>query len=409
MKRVLLIAYYFPPLGGIGSVRVTNYARHLADYGWDATVLAPRNGAYHRDPDLGFPEDRVIRTGSLELSRTGKRLLRAGGSDTAATVVGGPRNLVKGLVRRRVYFPDAQIGWYLPAVLQSFRHLRPGSFDAIFSTSFPVTSHLIARTLHRRLGVPWVAEFRDPWSHSLSAYGNRSTRAERLERALAREASALVTVSPTWARMFSDTWGREVAVITNGHDGAATRHTPLPSEAFTLGYAGTFYPGRQDLDAVWTAVALLNRKHRQVDAIRVIGAYDGHLAARVADRGAGNLLAFTGYLRHANVLDALMGCTALVVAGPLGASALDRGWIVAKIFEYLATDRPIIYLGGRDTDAAQLLMRFAGTHIVHTGDVDGAARALQSARSEVIKRDTSELSRQSITGKLATLLDERCG
>src|SRR4051794_22182391 len=117
MRRVLIVAYYFPPLGGAGSLRVSGLATFLPEYGWEPTVLAPRDGAYYRDPQIVFPEQRVIRTPSIELSRTGKRLLRAGGNDVVAANVVGARAGVRNTARAALYFPDGQIGWYVPALI----------------------------------------------------------------------------------------------------------------------------------------------------------------------------------------------------------------------------------------------------------------------------------------------------
>lgn len=406
MRRVLFVAYYFPPLGGIGSVRALNFATHLSEYGWEATVLAPRNGAYHRDATLTFPEERVIRTGSLELSRAGKRLLRAGGNDTDPSHVGGIRALLKDSARRNVYFPDAQIGWYPPAALLSVPRVLRNSYDAVFSTSFPITAHLVARTLHRRLKAPWVAEFRDPWSARIAEAGSSSQRAERLERKLAQEASALVTVSSSWADMFGSAWQRDVTVIPNGHDAIRPEH-PGPSRSpFQLGYLGTYYPRSQNLDAVWSAVAALNGDVRTVDAIRVAGARDDVLAGRILACGAGDLVSFTGFLPHAEAIAEMSKCTALIVAGPLSSAAVERGVIAAKIFEYLATNRPVIYVGHPDTDAANLLRAFPGTHIISTGDTAAAIETLRTVRDEVIERDVTALSRRALAGRLAALLNE---
>lgn len=405
MKRVLLVSYYFPPLGGIGSVRAASFARHLADYGWDATVLTPRDGAYHRDPNLTVDEDQVIRTWSFELSRTGKQMLRTGGTDTTPADVHGSSRLLRSLARRYLYFPDAQIGWYPPAILSGLSRIRPGTFDAIYSSSLPITAHLVARTLHRHLGVPWVAEFRDPWCARLPGRPASKRRAISLERNLAREASALVTVSPSWAQMFSTEWGREVSVITNGHDGVAGSQRDPSSDVLTFGYVGTFYPGSQNLDALWTAAAALNRAGRRTTAIRVIGAYDAVMATRAAACGAGDLLTFTGYLPHTAVAAELTRCTALVVAGQWPPREVERGCIPAKTFEYLATDRQIIYVGDCDTDAADLLRRFDGTRVVPADDLDGVYQALLSVPDQSVTRDTSEFSRSSLASRLAALLD----
>lgn len=220
MRRVLMVSYYFPPLGGIGSLRALKFATYLPEFGWEPTVLAPRHGAYYRDPSLLFPEEKVARTGSLELSRLGKRALGAGGSDTQPAGVGPFLRRVRGLVRRFVYRPDAQVGWYPFAVAVGRRVLRERRFDAVFSSSFPITAHLVARRLHRDTGLPWVAEFRDPWTDVANPGDPLRRRDQRLERALASEAAAVVVPSPAWGALFRGKGARVVEVITNGYDPA---------------------------------------------------------------------------------------------------------------------------------------------------------------------------------------------
>ncbi|MDA8069364.1 MAG: glycosyltransferase [Actinomycetota bacterium] len=401
------MSYYFPPLGGIGSIRILRFAENLMDYGWKTTVLAPRDGAYHRDPSLIFPEERVIRTRSIELSRVGKRLACAGGTDTEAASVHGARGLLRSVVNQYVYFPDAQIGWYLPAVLRTARSIHAGDYDAIFSSSFPVTAHLVARTLHRRLGAPWVAEFRDPWCAALTGTRSARRRAERLEQSLTQEASALVTVSPSWARLLGAAWQREVSVIPNGHDAIQPSASGLQtSSGFRLGYLGTYYPQSQNLDAVWSAATLVNRDTRTVDEIRVVGSYDGALASHVEACGAKDLLSFSGYLSYADASAEISRCAALVLAGPQDSAGVGRGWIPAKLFEYLSTNLPIIYVGHPDTDAADILRSLPGTHIVRTGDIPAAVEALRTVRSEVAERDVTHMSRHALAGRLAALLDD---
>lgn len=407
MKRVLFIAYYFPPLGGIGSIRLTNFALHLRDYGWDASVLTPRNGAYFRDATLTFPEERTIRTGSLELSRSGKRLLRTGGSDTEATSVEGVRAALKQFIRRYAYFPDAQIGWYPLAVVTAKRHVHRGDYDAVLSSSFPITAHLVARRLHRDLSLPWVAEFRDPWSAALPASAPWRCRAERLEYSIGREASAVATVSPSWARMFEHAWGREVHVIRNGHDGSATVSGAREEHQFSLGYLGTYYPESQDLGAIWAAVRSHNASDSSpVSTIKFVGELDPSLEQELTAHGLRDLVDVTGFLPHGQALAQISETTALLIAGPRRASGLMKGHVVAKLSEYLATDRPIIYVGDPGSDAAHLLSEYPGTYVVSTGDAASALMALRQARTATFQRDAASLSRHAITARLAGLLDQ---
>src|SRR5215471_18327497 len=229
MRRLLMICYYFPPLGGIGSIRALKFAQYLPEFDWDPTVITPRNGAYYRDPTLKFDEKKVFRTASLEISRKAKWIMGSrGGSDTRPADVGPALERVRRFMRRWVYRPDPQIGWYPFAVQRARKVLRSGKFDAIFSSSFPVTAHLVARRVHQEFGTPWVAEFRDLWT-DLVRYDSRRRQMldEATERAVLRGATELVSVSEGYAGILSGRVGRRVLVITNGFDPADFRGKPV--------------------------------------------------------------------------------------------------------------------------------------------------------------------------------------
>jgi len=236
------------------------------------------------------------------------------------------------------------------------------------------------------------------------------SRAQRLERALARSASALVMTSPGWASLHGAKWGRPVRVITNGHDngstGAAARS---PSGRLILGYLGSFYPDKQNLRAAFDAIGRLRANGRQIERLRVIGEIHPRMRAELERRGLGEMLEVTGFLPHAEAAHALSSCSALLFAGPSDGRAILRGEIAGKLFEYLASGLPIIYVGVGDCDAARLLARHPGTHLLATDDADGVARALRSINGARYRRDLAELSREALTGQLAKLLDEVCG
>lgn len=404
MRNVLIVAYYFPPLGGIGSVRISEFARHLPRYGWAPTVLAPRNGAYFQDPELQFPEQQVVRTSSWELSRTGKRLLRAGGSDTAPAAGGRMITSVRSLARAALYFPDPQVGWYPPAVASAPHKLRGRHFDAIFSSSFPITAHLIGRNLSRRLKAPLVAEFRDPWSETYDPGSPRYRIASALEASLARSAAGLVMTSPTWAAIHSRKWNCPVAVIPNGHDGVRRASKPPPTA--TLAYLGTFYPRTQSLSSVWQALVTQQQAgSRSVGRLKFIGELNPSLRSELRHRGLESLVHETGFLPHARALQELSEATLLLLAGPRDARGLLRGHLVAKLFEYLSTDLPILYVGDTACDAAELLRKFPGCYVVGTDDVRGVRRVLETHDGHRYQRDIADLSRSSLTGRLAEVLD----
>jgi glycosyltransferase involved in cell wall biosynthesis len=192
----------------------------------------------------------VIRAPALEFSRWGKRALRAGGDDVVAAPVRGWRRRVRDTARAALYFPDAQVGWYGPALAKGLQAKRGCPVDLVLSTSFPITAHMIARRLAAAHGVPWVADFRDSWSAMLEVKGEPAWRARRFEQKLVDRADAVITVSPALAALQAKRWGRPVDVVMNGHDMDGLQPTGVQRIPKTLGYLGSFYPDSQDVSVV---------------------------------------------------------------------------------------------------------------------------------------------------------------
>lgn len=404
MRRVLLVAYYFPPLGGIASLRAAGFASHLAEFGWETTVLAPANGAYYQDRSLSVPGAQVIRSASLELSRSGKRLLRAGGSDTIPARPNRTGSLPRALARRYLYFPDAQIGWYPSALLAGRRAAQVTSFDAILSSSAPVTAHLIARALHRATRIPWAAEFRDPWVARMVDDDPLRQRARALERSIAREASTVIMTSPSWSAEHSRAWGREVATIPNGHGGAPARLHPPQDLVVT--YLGSYYPAEQELTTAWDAIQRL-RHDNFVVRVRIVGEVPSEIAGELEARGLSDVTEVTGFVTQAEALRQLASSSVLLAAGPKDARPGLRGVIAAKLFDYLATGLPIIYVSAMPNDAAALLTEHPGCHLIAPGDTAGMVAALRASARRRYDRNLSGLARRDRAGALAELLESQ--
>ena len=411
-----MICYYFPPLGGIGSVRALKFAQYLPEFGWDPTVIAPWNGAYYRDPTLEFDEKKVIRTASLEISRAGKRMMGSGRDDTRPAEVGPVLEHVRGVVRRWIYRPDPQIGWYPFAVRSARRVLQDGKFDAIFSSSFPITAHVVARRVHQEFGIPWVAEFRDLWT-DLSRYD--SQRRQRLDEATEREllaaATDVVTVSEGYAKLLLDRGARRVSVITNGFDPVDFRGTPRSSRSLAT-YVGTYYPDRQDLRPVLQALGeliqfgLLSRL-----GIRFVGEFPEALRETLVQAGLSNSVECTGFVPHREALGYIEDSTLLLLAGPASGAfpgSKVSGNIASKVFEYLGSRRPILYIGEADSDVERIIRGFPGVACVRPGDAKGTRKAILSliGQGPTVDRGPLDLyTRRSLTGHLAGVLDGASG
>jgi glycosyltransferase involved in cell wall biosynthesis len=402
VRRVLIVAYYFPPIGGIGSIRLARFAESLPELGWDTTVLAPRRTPHAQDPNLRFPEERVVRSPSIEFSYLGRALLSVGGRGGETGEARGPgvHDALRRAGQRFVLYPDSQVGWYPGAVFSGLRALRRRHFDAIYSSSNPFTAHLVARTLSRRSGLPWIAEFRDPWRDGLPPDHPYRARAARLEASVAADATRVVMPTPTWAEHYGGLWGRTVDVLPNGFDVPIRAGDPPVRP--TLTHLGSFYPGRQDLTALWAAL----KDSTEPPRVRFVGELPEALRDEIEAFGIESLVEATGFLPHDVAMRTMASSSMLVASGFPPDKPATRGWVPAKLFDYLATDLPILYLADPDTDAARMLADQPGCYVVEPTDVSGVAAALRSGLDGARHaRSVDQLSRRARTEALADLLD----
>lgn len=412
MRRALMVSYYFPPLGGIGSVRAYKFARYLPEFGWDPVVITPQNGSYYRDSTLEFDEGKTVRTASLEISRVAKRMIGSARGDTRPADVGRMMERVRRFAARWVYRPDAQVGWYPFALAAARRTLRRGECSLIFSSSFPITAHLVARRLHREFRIPWVAEFRDLWT-DLSQYDSR--RRCRLdqatERSLLSASTAVVTVSNSYAQVLSGRGARSVAVITNGFDPEDfTRGSESARPVAT--YMGTYYPDRQDLRTTLGVLGELARSGPLTGlVVRFIGDFPESLRRTLIDAGLADSVQCTGFVPHREALRYLGDSTLLLLAGPVSISfpgSILHGNIAGKVFEYLASRRPILYAGDGGADIEALIREVPGVACVRPGDSKGTREAILSLIRQGPTIDRGALvmyTHRSLTQRLAQVFE----
>ena len=269
-----------------------------------------------------------------------------------------------------------------------------------------MTAHLVARTLSHRSELPWVAEYRDPWRDRLSPDQPYLRHAEALERAVARDAATVVMPTQTWADHYGRLWDADVAMLTHGHD------TELPQarapEQPTLVHVGSYYHEVHDLTTLWRALARLRETDpASVPRVRFVGNLPAQLREQITRFGLDDMLDAPGYLPHDSAMRELMSASMLIASGIAGDHPARRGWVPAKLFEYLASDLPVLYLADPDSDASRLLAGQPGVHVVRPSDVDGAVTALRAGLNgrREMHREVGHLSRDARTEELARILD----
>lgn len=403
VRRLLFLAYHFPPLAGMASVRSLRFARWLPAFGWQPCVLTPALGDYPLDASLAY-EGWVERTPSLELSRTARGLV---GSPVASQDSrGGWRVPLRNLARRWIYWPDAHAGWQPFALARGRELLQARRFDAVFSTAFPMTTHRVAGRLAREFHLPWVADFRDLWSEWSSERGLRLALDRRLEAGFLRQATAITTVSPTYLQHLLQRGATRGAVLTNSFDDPPAERAETPPD-FDAAYLGTYYPDKQGhLLELLAALA----KVRPGARVLFIGTARLPLTVQMERCGLDLEGAFLPAQGHAASVAFLQRARLLLLAGPPSAEGVQhRGNVAGKVFEYLGSGRPVLASADPGSDLVGLLASLSRAAVVTPGDAEAASRA--AGRLLALPPGEDDVSLDSfrarnVTERLARLLDD---
>lgn len=359
MKRVLMVAYHFPPLAGSSGIqRTLRFVQHLPAFGWEPIVLTAHPRAYEAVSDdlvPAVPPGVVVR--------------RAFALDTARHLA------LAGRYPAALACPDRWMTWRYGAVRAGralIRELRP---DAVWSTYPIATAHQIGDALQARSGLPWVADFRDPMAQenypehpmiwrSFSAIEARTIAAARCS----------VFTTPGAARMYRERYPESAArirVIENGYDEESfaglgdegAPRAPLNPGAVTLLHSGIVYPAERDPTALFAAMRrMADAGAVRGDNFRIRFRAAGHedLLRELAKRNrVEDLVEILPPVPYRAALEEMVRSDGLLV---LQASNCNEQ-IPAKLYEYLRAGRPMVGLTDPEGDTAGAL-RHAGVDAI---------------------------------------------
>lgn len=383
-KRWLCVAYAFPPINRSGTHRTLGFVKHLDRMGWKATVLTVRPRDELLDESLSDEvpaSTTVLRTAWVDcvgvvkrslLPRTGAGAspgaVGSGRCDTTFAVSKAGRPGFRDWCGRLLQTPDSRIGWIGPAVRAAMREIRLRRPAVLYSTSPYMSAHLIALILSRRTGLPWVADFRDPWTLNPFRelpYASLRRWDEWLERRVLARASHIVCCTPTMTQgLCRRTAGirNKCSTILNGFD-AQRLHglkpkRDAPDDHFVLTHCGQFYGGRSP--RVWFEA--LRRALRRTPEIAqklhvvLIGptTFDGGSLCDLANSyGLADVVDVLGPRSHAEALAYMAGSDALILAASGGTGGELQ--VPNKLYEYIAMRKPIIATCSRGNPVIDIL------------------------------------------------------
>lgn len=383
MKNVLVLAYSFLPNDNAGVRRPAGLYHYLPQFDWQPIILtrSSHQSDYSVEYEFVYRTKYVNLTGSV--AQFVRNSLNLGANEPIRTklniesrIAANPsyKNRVYSLVQDLITFPDVAIGWYPYCLREADKLLANLRIEAIISTSEPITSHLVARTLKvRHPHLKWVADFRDLWSlkHSRDLTSLRTRLDRRTEAVALSTASAITTVSNPFAdQMRMAHPERMVVTIPNGFDPAeyeGVSGTP-PTDRLVITHAGHIYQGFRDPTPLFRVVSELI-KENQINREKIELRFYGYTATWldelvIANELTGSVIV-SERLPREDILRELKSSSLLLLLDWLDPREL--GNVPAKLFEYMGCQRPIIAIGGSSKGSvAQILDKTgAGVHITH--------------------------------------------
>jgi hypothetical protein len=427
-KRILIIAYYWPPFGGAGVFRIIRFARYLSELGYELAILTPEKAFTHVvDEKLvdELPQGVITRrtkifepttffTSSMKSSDT--KLI----TDVMQSKQGGWKANLSKWLRLNLFIPDAKIGWYPFAIREGKKLIKEFRPDVILSTSPPPTTSLIAKKLATWSSIPWIADFRDPWTHIYYYDENPRTawadkRNKRLEREVLGQADKLVTVSNGFFPE-SDIEGKST-VITNGFDPDEmdTGRRRDKSKEFTISYLGTMKRS-QFASGLFDALKEIceeDPEFREVLKVEFYGTTVASTQEHIMEIGLQDVIHVKDFIPRKEAVDTLFNSDVLLLI--IGKSSSEKKLYSTKLFEYISTGNAVLGLGPVDGVASEVLNETEAGKMYAREDKDGVKRALLSyyekwKRGEKLevsnKEAIEEYSFRTLTRRLSDIIQE---
>lgn len=434
MKRVLIISYYWPPTGGSGVQRWVKFAKYLPQEGWQPVIYTPENPeqlAVDASLEAEVPaEAEIVKTRIIEPYELYRKFLRRSGHGEAAVEVNPVNARNKSVfqkaamwVRGNLFLPDPRCLWIGPSVRFLKNYLKDHPVDLIVSTGPPQSMHMIGRRLSLETGLPWIADFRDPWTKifyfkHLAMMPSTLKWHQRMEKKVLDDASAVVAVSPLVQQDFQAMTQTPVELITNGFDecdfpeGRCEDAFGGPDKDFVITHTGLFAADGNPT-ILWKVLADKCRadenfgKHLK---IRLIGKTDSQITDSLEAVGLSDNVINLGYQPHAVAVEEQRAASLLIL--PLRKEPEYKAVLPGKLFEYLASWRPVLGIGQTDGAMSIILNTTKTGLVLDWNDETSLARFIELCWQRHLKgeltvedADLSQFTRKELTRRMAALFD----
>ncbi len=276
-------------------------------------------------------------------------------------------------VRGNLFIPDARVGWNRHALKKANELLRQQQFDAFLTTSPPHSTQLIGLDLKKKHSLPWIADLRDPWTniHYYDQLYHTSLAKQvdkRYELKVLEQADAIIVTSEDTKRLFLNKPvaidPQKIHVIPNGYDEEDFRYQSMaPKDAFVITYTGTITE-TYNIDIFLKVLANLMSVHSDVNyRLRFVGQVSDGVKQRIEKANLQGITEFIPYVPHQEAIKYLMETTVLLLA--IADVASEYANVPGKLFEYLASNKPIVCLGPVHSDTDRIIDECGAGRLFH--------------------------------------------
>jgi len=424
MKKVLVIAYYFPPMGGSGVQRSLKFVKYLGEYNYTPIVLTVdhRYTRWPKDKSLmkEIPQNTIVyRTPTLDLNWIYK------------TLWGLRLHKVVEWLQLHWLIPDSEITWLPFAKRQIDLICKTHIIDVVYITGGPFSSMLLGPYVSDKFNLKYVVDFRDEWTNNHTrldrAYSEKARKMDSAsEKSVLEKCSGIVYAHPefmqeNFERKYPFLINTRSRVITNGFDEndftSADRNVSANSDVFKILYSGSFYDRRRPIILFRAILDLIESKQIKAEQIYVeiygkntpgfvLGEYSSNEIIR-------KVVKFYPYVPHKRALSVINSASALLLYLSPGPNSEPE--LPGKMFEYMRSYKPIIAIVPPRGSAANLIRQSKTGIVLDSADTEKVKSGLSNYINQwkdgtlSIQPDTdyiTQFNRKNLTQKLASLFDE---
>lgn len=432
MKRVLIISYYWPPSGGISVLRSLKIAKHLRQFGWEPVIFTPENADYSTIDENNFKDIpdgiEVLKIPTIEPFKLFKWFTGLK-KDANLNNVLSAHDKKMGLaykfsvwVRSNFFIPDARAMWIRPSVKFLLQYLKENPVDAIFTDGPPHTNTRIATILKQKTGIPWLSDYQDPWSQVdyfqeliLTKWGLKKHLKQEQEAFQAADKTTIV--SPTWKKDLESIGAKKVDVIYWGYDPedySNVQIVPKIKSKFSMLHAGVMGFDRNPIQLFIAIKELSLEVDGFIHDFKLIlyGQVDQSVKESISEANIESMVNYAGNVVRKEAINGIFSAQILMLLLNQQPNAMGR--VPGKLFEYLASKRPIFNLGPDQSDVAKLLKNAnAGVNYKYE-DKKGIKKYLHSqylkfkngTLSQNVDSNIEEYTHQNLTKRIAKYLDQ---